>query len=352
MEKYFLNPTARRILIACHHGEDNARYADRIKTILWLDEGISFSEIAHRLFLDEKTPRRWAGIYFKSGIDALLSDNYTVYEGRLTDAQKALLYEYVDSQVFLEVGPIILYAQEEFNVTFSRSGMRDLLHRIGFTYKKASQTPGGANREKQRQFLDAFESLMAMKSPETPVLFMDATHPSYNSMPSYGWIAKGKRAEIPSNNTRRQQLNINGVLDAETHDTIMLDCERLNADSTIALLKKVEERYVQADQIFVITDNAGYYRAKPVREYVQQSRITLVHLPPYSPNLNLIERVWKFMHKHTVYNRHYSSFKEFREEILLFLFRLSEELKDSLSSLLTLNFQLAPKLDARLRTML
>lgn len=267
MESHFLSPYDRRVLIACHRGEDNAKYADRLKTILWLDDGLSFAEISRLLFLDEKTPRRWAKVYTSSGIDALLSDNYLQYAGKLDTEQEKMLYDFVSSHLFLDVGPIILYVEDKFNVTFSRSGMRDLLHRIGFTYKKASCAPELADPAKQRRFLDSF-------------------------------------------------------------------------------LKKIELHYPKADQIFVITDNAAYYHAKRVTEYVTRSRISLVYLPPYSPNLNLIERVWKLMHKHTVCNRLYTSFREFREAILCFFHRLEDDLADSLHSILTLNFHIASGKDA------
>lgn len=341
MEAHFLSPYARRILIACHHGEDSAKYADRLKTILWLDDGLSFAEISRLLFLDEKTPRRWAKVYMDSGIDALLSDNYLRYAGKLNAEQEKLLYDFVSSHLFLDVGPIILYVEDEFNVTYSRSGMRDLLHRIGFTYKKASCAPERADPSRQRRFLESFTNLMEMKSPDTPVLFMDATHPSFNSQPTYGWIVKGERAEVPTNNNHRQQLNINGALNAETHEVLMMECERLNAETAVALLQKIELHYPNAAQIIVITDNAAYYRAKPVTEYVANSRISLIYLPPYSPNLNLIERVWKLMHKHTVCNRLYATFREFREAILCFFHRLADDLADSLHSILTLNFRIA-----------
>lgn len=338
-ETHFLSPYQRHELIAFHHKERNARYADRIKTILWRDQGLTLQEIAHLLFLDQKTPRHWEKVYHEKGFDALLSDDYKPYTGKLTDEQKQELFRYVSSHMFLDVGPIIQHIEWEFGVTYSISGMRDLLHSLGFSYKKPAHVPGEADPEKQRDFLNNFQRFMKAKNPDVPVLFMDSTRPSYNSMPSYGWIPTGRRVELSSAPDRRSVI-INGAINAETHEAIVMECERLDAKTAIRLLEKIEAHYPEADTIEIITDNAGYYRAKEIKEYLNTSRIKIEYLPPYSPNLNLIERLWKFMRKHVLYNRYYSTFLAFRRELLIFFERLSEELADSLHSLMALNFNI------------
>lgn len=336
---HFLSPYQRSELIAFHHKERNARYADRIKTILWRDEGRTIQEIARLLFLDQKTPRHWERVYHEKGFEALLSDDYKPYTGKLTDEQKQELFRYVSGHIFLDVGPIIEHVEWEFGVTYSISGMRDLLHSIGFSYKKPAHVPGAADPGRQQDFLNNFLRFMEVKSPDIPVLFMDSARPSYNSMPSYGWIPTGRRVELSSAPDRRSVI-INGAINAETHEAIVMECEQLDAKTAIRLLEKIESHYPEADTIQIITDNAGYYRAKEIKEYLKTSRIRIEYLPPYSPNLNLIERLWKFMRKQVLYNRYYPTFLAFRRELLTFFERLSEELADSLHSLMTLNFNL------------
>ena len=333
-----LDPKQRLELIAKHRRERSSRYADRIKTILWRDEGISHAEIAHRLFRDEDMVRHYEKVFHERGLDALLSDNFKSYDGKLELSEEKQLYDYVSTHLFLDVAPIQAYVYEQFGVAYSSTGMRELLHRIGFTYKKTSHAPGKVDEDKQRSFIAMFHKLMQVKDADTPVLFMDAVHPSYNSMPAYGWIVKGERLEI-SASTGRDRININGALDAETHETIVLECESVNAQAAVALLEKIEAHYPNAPVIHVFCDNAGYNHSNLVQEYLKRSRINLEYLPPYSPNLNLIERLWRFMHKQTSYNRYYATFREFREELLMFFDRLSDEFADSLRSLLTLNFQ-------------
>lgn len=349
VKTHFLSPYQRSELITFHHKERNARYADRIKTILWLDEGLTISEIAHLLFLNAKTPRYWEKVYHEQGLNALISDDYKPYTGKLTSEQKQELFLYLSKHLFLDVGPIIEHVKSEFGVTYSISGMRDLLHSIGFTYKKPAHVPGTADPEKQRCFLNNFLRFMELKDPNTPVLFMDSTRPSYNSMPSYGWIPKGRRVELSSSLDRRSVI-INGAIDAETNEAIIMECDHLDAKMAIRLLEKIEAHYPAADGIQIITDNAGYYRSKEVTNYLKTSKIKIEYLPPYSPNLNIIERLWKFMRKHVLYNHYYPTFKAFRRELLVFFDRLSEDFADSLRSLLALNFTIFSAKEDRVET--
>ena len=141
---------------------------------------------------------------------------------------------------------------------------------------------------------------------------MDATHPQHNPQLGCGWIKRGEDQAIPTN-SGRCRLNINGAIEFKGLQPLVRFDERINADSTIALFKELEQSHLLAAVIFVICDNARYYRSRAVAEYLKTSRIKLVFLPPYAPNLNLIERLWKFFKKTVLYNRYYESFPHFEE---------------------------------------
>ncbi|QYF48368.1 DDE superfamily endonuclease [Candidatus Rhabdochlamydia oedothoracis] len=83
-----------------------------------------------------------------------------------------------------------------------------------------------------------------------------------------------------------------------------LSSDSINAQSTLDLFKKWEEKYPFAQRIVVICDNAAYYRSKIVANYLKTSRVEIKFLPPYSPDLNLIERLWRFMNKKVRNNRY------------------------------------------------
>ena len=92
--------------------------------------------------------------------------------------------------------------------------------------------------------------------------------------------------------------------------------------------------------LYVILDNAKYYRSQIVTDFLEKhQRIQFVFLPPYSPNLNIIERLWKFFKKKTTYNKYYEKFSVFKEKCLNFFDNI-DNYKIELLSLMTENFQL------------
>ena len=97
----------------------------------------------------------------------------------------------------------------------------------------------------------------------------------------------------------------------------------LNTESTIAFLSKIEQAYPFKKKIHLFCDNARYYRNKRVSEYLAKSKISLHFLPPYSPNLNPIERLWKWMKERVIYNTYYEYFDDFKLAVLGFLEQIS-----------------------------
>lgn len=136
-------------------------------------------------------------------------------------------------------------------------------------------------------------------------------------------------------------MNINGAYNIEEHKAIVREDESINAQSTIALMEHIREQQ-QEGEIYLIADNARYYRCKLVSEYLQQNeRIKIIFLPPYSPNLNLIERLWKWVKKKVAYNKYYEKFSVFREKIMEVLKNMAQY-RQELENLMTENFQLFP----------
>jgi len=145
--------------------------------------------------------------------------------------------------------------------------------------------------------------------------------------------------EIKSN-TGRQRLNINGALDIETYKVTVTFEETLNALTILTLLRKLRKVYRQASRLYIICDNAGYYKTEGVRLLAKDLNIELVFLPPYSPNLNLIERLWKFFRKKVLSNQYYENFSDFKNTVNDFFHGGMKKYKSELQTLLTENFQI------------
>ena len=150
------------------------------------------------------------------------------------------------------------------------------------------------------------------------------------------WCFQRLFVRVPSG---RQRLNVLAALNAITHELVTVTNQSyINAQSVCELLSQLAMRHGQTP-ITVVLDNARYQRCKLVQEWAERLGIELLFLPPYSPNLNLIERFWKFVKKHCLYSRYYPDSTAFQQAILSFIATAPSQHKEALDSLLTLNFQ-------------
>lgn len=137
----------------------------------------------------------------------------------------------------------------------------------------------------------------------------------------------------------RQRFNVLGALNAVTKELVTICNESyINAESVCALLDKLSSLSLGVP-ITLILDNARYQRCRLVQGYAETLGIELVFLPPYSPNLNLIERLWKFVKKQCLYGKYYATFTDFKSAIQCCLETCNTDQRSKLHSLLTLNFQ-------------
>lgn len=321
-----------------HRELTDKRQADRVKAIILLNAGWIPSQVAQALLIDRTTVRTYSRRYRKGGVSRLLETNYQFHRGYLSLEQEQELDTYLQEHLHITAKSVVAYVEERWTIHYGESGMTDLLHRLGYVYKKPKLVPGKANTQAQEAFLDDYEKLKENKAEDDVILFMDAVHPQHNPVMASGWIKQGKNFQICSN-TGRQRLNINGAVSLDTLNLVMRYDDTINAESTIKLFEQIESAYPSAAKITVICDNARYYRSKLVKAYNEDSRIELMFLPPYAPNLNLIERYWKYFKKNVLYNRYYATFKEFKLACTGF-FENPDEHHSSLRSLLAENFQI------------
>jgi len=102
----------------------------------------------------------------------------------------------------------------------------------------------------------------------------------------------------------------------------------------------VEQKYFMASMIYIILDNARYHYSKEVKAFSKGNKIKLVFLPTYSPNLNLIERLWKFFKKKVLYNSYYEDIDSFRKACVKF-FNNIEQHSDEIARFMNADFELA-----------
>ena len=138
----------------------------------------------------------------------------------------------------------------------------------------------------------------------------------------------------------RQRWNVLGAIDAITHKLITVTNETyITSTEVCTLLHKIAAAHI--DQVItVVLDNARYQRCAKVQECAQSLGIELLFLPPYSPNLNLIERLWGFVKDTCLYSKYYSAFADFKQAITMCLDETNGNHAPQLKTLLTLKFQI------------
>lgn len=339
MKNYHLPEKDLLALRIAHKKVQEKGKADRIKAVYLLGSGWPVKQVHEALLLDEDTLRIYMRHYQEGGLQKLLNTHYKGSQPLLSTTQLDFLHQELEQKIYLSTQAVIDYVQNEFCILYSQSGMRDLLHRLGYTYKKPKLVPGNPDIQGQEIFAEQYEKFMLDKSADVEVLFVDAVHPQHNTMAAYGWIKKGEKREMQTS-SGRARLNLHGAINAETLEMTVIESETVDADSTIQLLEMLEHKYAVASAIFVILDNARYHYSYKVKEFLQKSRIKLVFLPSYSPNLNLIERVWKFFKKKILYNKYYEKLSDFRAACIQF-FKNIGSYKTELSSIMSGEFELA-----------
>ena len=330
----FLTKEQREELLSELRLERNRKFADRIRVILLLDTGETSSDIARFLFLDESTVRNYEKRYKEGGLEKLVNDYYMGRSSYLSSEEQSKLIVELESKVYLTTKSIIFYVSKEFGVIYTVGGMTRLLHKLGFSYKKPKGVPGKAKTEEQEAFVKEYNRV----KKKGLVYFADSTHPMLNPVLSAGWIRKGQEFDIKTN-SGRQRVNINGAIELNTLNVVSRSCKKVNGRSMCDLLRAIRLRHPKARRICLILDNAPYNKSNRVRDLALELRIKILYLPPYSPNLNPIERLWKFMKKKVMANRYYPDMETFQTELMLFLRGIRKH-KSELSTLITDNFHI------------
>jgi transposase len=168
------------------------------------------------------------------------------------------------------------------------------------------------------------------------VFFVDASHCVYGTFLCCLWSFARLFVRAASG---RQRFNILGAFDAVTRELVSVcNTTVVNKETMCELLRKVAALGLKGP-ITLVLDNAKYQRNEMVKALAESLGIGLMFLPSYSPNLNLIERLWRFVKREALYGRYHASFADFRAAIEDTLGKLPTTHKDKLASLMALNFQ-------------
>jgi transposase len=347
--KFSLETLLRKKIEKVRRLEKDVRIHKRLSALLWLNKGYTLQQVADLLDVCPRTVKNWLALFQAEGLEALCSLEYKGDPGWLTSAQCDQLKQQVATGRFKCAAEVCDWVEKTYDKSFSPSGMRKLLGRLGCSFHKVSAFLFKADQHKQQVFIDEYEQ----DKKQAPVAgwrryFIDGVHPLYGlEVVFYCWLLAGQRFEVGVGGGRKR-LNILGAYcpeDQEYLDRRYTD-KNLNAQSVIELFALMMERHPETKHFRIYLDNARYQHAKILKAWIEQTKketgvtFDLKHLPPYSPNLNLIERLWKFLRKKALQKWH-PTFEDMQKAVAEVLDNLPRY-REELTSLMTERFHLTP----------
>lgn len=337
MPTIVLTPQQKLDLELRHKKARDARECDRIKAVLLRSEGWTIPSISQALRKSEWTISRHLEDYLKK--EKLMPENGGS-ESLLNGDQAKQLIEHIAQHTYAHVGQIARYIFERWSIQYTISGLNKWLHKQGFTYKRPTGVPHKFDEQKQADFIKRYEALKTTLPEDEVILFMDAVHPTQATKITSGWIKKGVNKAINTTGSRTR-LNIVGAIELGYLSSAIFDqFKTINGESIIDFFGTIREAYPSKKVIHLVLDGAGYHRSQEVVDKAKALRITLHYLPPYSPNLNPIERLWKVMNERVRNNQYFDTAKLFRQRINTFFDETLPEIGSSLNSRINDNFQI------------
>src|SRR5271167_1082344 len=325
----------------CHH--PNLRIREKMLVLWLLHTGLTREQAAKGASVSRATVQRYVAAFRQGGLDGLRQWNLKRPMSEMA-AYRDLIRESFEKQPAVSIAEA---CERIFQLTGLRRGpsqVRRFLKNLGLKFYRVRAIPVPPKKtlaehvEAQAVFRETkLEPVWAAaQAGEGHVFLVDAAHFVFGTFLCYLWSFTRIFVRAASG---RQRFNVLGAWNAITRQLIAVtNTTVVNTETMSELLRKIADLGLSGP-ITLVLDNARYQRNAVVQALAAQLGITLLFLPSYSPNLNLIERLWKFTKRRALYGRYHPTFREFQAAIQEVLDGVSTKYSQQLASLMTLNFQ-------------
>jgi transposase len=319
-----------------HH--ENGIVRKRFNAIFLTYLGYEREQISEIACLHRNSIRKYIKQVNKNGLDSLCDLNYQGSQNALTPHLKEIeaAFRANPPRNSTEAAKLI---QERTTIQRSPNRVRVFMHKIGMKCCKMGHIPAKADPEKQEKFLqEKLEPLIEQaQQGKCHLFFMDAAHFILEPFVCMCWCFARLFLKAASG---RNRINVLGAIHALSHHfETVINTDYINAQTIEQLLEQIAAKFTDLP-VYIVLDNARYQHCAFVKAVAERLHIQLVFLPPYSPNLNLIERLWKFIRKKALYGTFYDSAKLFHQAIQQTVNAIqTKQFQKELDSLLRLNFQ-------------
>ena len=313
------------------------RVRQRMEAVYLKALGYQHQEIGRIVGISQKTLRGYLRMYQAGGIEALKVLNFYRPKSELDDHREQLEAEF-EARPAKSINEAIQRIEKLTGIRRSPTQVGKFIKDLGLKRLKVGHIPAKADPEKQEAFLEEElePRLEEARQGKRHVFFIDAAHFVMRPFLGFLWCFVRQFIQAPSG---RKRFNVLGALHATTLQVVTFTNDSyINSLSVAKLMCKIAVEFAGLP-ITLVMDNARYQRCRFVMDLATALGIELLFLPPYSPNLNLIERLWKFVKKKCLYSQYYETFPDFQQAISDCIAEADGEHKQELASLLTLKFQ-------------
>jgi transposase len=287
----------------------------------------------------------WRDKCLYEGLFSLYMNDYRNPES-LLEAHSKLILSHLDTHPVQSINEAVAVIEELTGIKRSPTQVRQFLLRHGYKWRKMGQIPGKANVEKQNEWLEnTLEPYIEQaRKGLCHLLFCDAAHFVLSAFLCMVW---SRVRLFLRTSAGRNRINVLGAVHAITKQvTTHINTTYVNSQTIADFMIQLKRQYVDLP-IVLVMDNAKYQHCQFVLEMAKSMNIKLLFLPPYSPNLNIIERLWKFTKRKILYAKYYDTPAKFHKAITDFFIELNQKYQKDLETLLTLKFQLWNNHDAQ-----
>jgi transposase len=322
-----------------HHPDPKVQ--KRMEVLYLKGQKLEHQEICRLCRISKTTLTTYLKGYRDGGVEQLKVFNYTGPSSAL-DEHSTQLEVYFREHAPHTTAEALQIIKEYTGIERCPSQVQAFMKRLGMKCRKVGYVPGrAANPDKQAEQA-AFQAeqleprLAEAQAGQRAVLFADAAHFVHGAYLAMVWCFARVFIASPSG---RKRFNVLGAVDAVTKTVFAVTNETyINAESVCLLLTQIAAAYANLP-ITLVLDNARYQKCELVFGHAASLGIELLYLPAYSPHLNLIERLWRFVRKECLYSKYYPEFNGFKQAIAECVQTAHTRHKEKLDTLLSWNFQ-------------
>ena len=350
MKPIVLSTEQRKEIERRRKATHDRRIYQRLTAVLAVAAGRTREEVAELLGVSLSRLGEWLRVFRSEGLDALCKNHNKGDPGNLTPHQVDQLKTQVGTGCFRNSDQIRHWIKATFGVAYSSTGVKDLLKRIGVSYHKVSGFLWKADPDKQHAFVKRVgrhkREAQRPGALRTRRYYVDACHPIWGLDLVYCcWLLLGQRLLVGMGSGRKR-LNILGGYCPDDHEYVdyRLTRDNINGEQFINFMRLLRSLHPETEKFILYVDGAKYYRSAIVKAWLKRHpEFHLSPIPAHSPNVNLIERMWKFLRAKAL-SRWHKTFEAMQAAVSEVLDHL-EDYRGELRTLMTEKFHIIDKRD-------